>query len=348
MTLTARQLSNGFALDKDRVLPSQPEHPEMRESVSIWLFEENGEFAFPRGGIEAESQSWDDRLLQANFSFADGRVLSGAGRGRAPSPIDNEGKPSIIGAGSLQFRCVEPFQRWTMCFDGPARDGHVAEQIDGSFKAKPLTTKVKLDVEMTMATPAWGQAFSSDTSKMSAQEAANAQAMGLGYRFEHHFRAQGMLEIDGRRRDFRGTGTRIHRQSIRRLDGFFGHCWLSALFPDGRAFGCLAYPPRSGESEYSYNDAVVYQGGKLYPARIVKAPFLQRLVFAGDDVSVELESELGRTRIEGITTLSTFRIGNPEIDGLNLQQGGARYTWDGQTTYGMVERSSHESLTRIG
>src|SRR3546814_6149280 len=88
---------------------------------------------------------------------------------------------------------------------------------------------------MTMATPAWGQAFSSDTSKMSAQEAANAQAMGLGYRFEHHFRAQGMLEIDGRRRDFRGTGTRIHRQSIRRLDGFFGHCWLSALFPDGRA-----------------------------------------------------------------------------------------------------------------
>src|SRR3546814_15013055 len=85
MTLTARQLSNGFALDKDRVLPSQPEHPEMRESVSIWLFEENGEFAFPRGGIEAESQSWDDRLLQANFSFADGRVLSGAGRGRAPS-----------------------------------------------------------------------------------------------------------------------------------------------------------------------------------------------------------------------------------------------------------------------
>src|SRR3546814_941391 len=112
-----------------------------------------------------------------------------------------------------------------------------------------------------------------------------------------------MLEIDGRRRDFRGTGTRIHRQSIRRLDGFFGHCWLSALFPDGRAFGCLAYPPRSGESEYSYNDAVVYQGGKLYPARIVKAPFLQRLVFAGDDVSVALESELGRTRIEGITTL---------------------------------------------
>jgi prepilin-type processing-associated H-X9-DG protein len=348
MTLNPQQLSGGLALDKDLVLPSQPAHPEMRESVSVWLFEENGAFAFPRGGIEAESQSWDDRLLQANFAFADGRVLSGAGRGPAPSAIDRDGRPTIIGAGPLTFRCVEPFRRWTMCFDGPARDGHSSEQLDGSFKARTATTPVKLDVEMTMATPAWVQEVSADTSKLSAAEAANAQAMGLGYRFEHHFRAQGRLTIDGRTRDFRGTGTRIHRQSIRRLDGFFGHCWLSALFPDGRAFGCLAYPPLPGRSDYSYNDAVVYQNGTLYPARIVKAPFLRRLVFEGDDVSVELESALGRTRIEGVTALSTFRVGNPDIGGLNLQQGGARFTWDGQSAYGMVERSSHESLTTVG
>ena len=35
--------------------------------------------------------------------------------------------------------------------------------------------------------------------------------MGLGYRFEHHFRAQGVWEIDGTRRDFKAVGTRIHR-----------------------------------------------------------------------------------------------------------------------------------------
>ena len=103
-----------------------------------------------------------------------------------------------------------------------------------------------------------------------------------------------------------GTGTRIHRQSVRRLEGFTGHCWLSALFPDGRAFGCLAYPPLPGSSEYSYNDAVIYQNGRLIRARILKAPFLRRIVARGDDVSVELESELGITRIEGVTALSTF------------------------------------------
>lgn len=348
MELSATQLSGGLALEQDWVLPERPTHPEMRESVSVWLFDESGEFAFPRGGIEAEAQSWDERLLQANFAFADGRVLSGAGRGRAPPARDEQGRPAIIGAGALRFRCLEPFRRWTMCFDGPARDGHVREQIDGNFKRKLPETSVRLEAEMTMVTPAWVQQFGADTAGLDAQQAANAQAMGLGYRLEHHFRAHGRLSIDGRTRAFRATGTRIHRQSIRRLDGFHGHCWLSALFPDGRAFGCLVYPPLPGQTTYSYNDAVVYQHGQLYPARVVRAPFLRRIVAAGDDVSVELESALGRTRIEGVTTLSTFRVGNPDIGGLNLQQGAARYTWEGVSAYGMVERSSHESLTMIG
>ncbi len=350
MTLTAQQLSGGLALEKDLVFPGKPDHPEMRESVSVWLFEENGEFAMPRTGIEAEAWSWgENRLLQANFSFPDGRVLNGAGKGAVPSPIGPDGRPTVLGAGPLTFRCIEPFRRWNVTFDGPANDGRVAEQIDGSFKTRaPTPGRVRLEAELTMVTPAWVQEVSVDPTKMNAEEIANAQSMGLGYRFEHHFRAQGTLEIDGRKREFKGNGTRIHRQSIRKLEGFTGHCWLSVVFPDGRAFGCVAYPPLPGRSEYSYNDAVIFQGGKLIPARIAKAPFLRRIVPRGDDVSVELESALGTTRIKGVTALSTFRIGNPDMGGLNLQQGGARFTWDDQSAYGMVERSSHKSLTTIG
>lgn len=349
MSLTLDQLSGGLAPEKDLVLPGQPEHPEMRESVSVWLFEENGAFAFPRGGIEAESASWNNRRLQANFAFANGRVLNGAGVGPAPPALGPDGRPTNIGAGPLTFRCIEPFKHWTMEFNGPALDGHVSEQIDESFKQKTARTQVRLFAEMTMATPAWVQEVSSDVENMSETEAANAAAMGTGYRFEHHFRAQGVLQIDGQSREFKATGTRIHRQSIRRLDGFIGHCWLSALFPDGRAFGCLAYPPTASAPEiYSYNDAVIFQDGRLLKARVLEAPFLRRIVSHGDDVSVVLESELGITRISGVTALSTFRVGNPDIGGLNLQQSGAAFTWDGQRAYGMVERSSHESLTTIG
>ena len=171
--------------------------------------------------------------------------------------------------------------------------------------------------------------------------------MGLGYRFEHLFRSEGVLHVDGEARTFKGTGLRIHRQSIRRLEGFFGHCWQSALFPDGRAFGFITYPPKPDGTE-TYNEGYLYQNGRMIKAKAVKIPWLRRIVGAGDDVSLELESELGRTRIEGTTTLATFRVGNPDIGGLNLQQSGALYRWDGETAYGMIERSSHESLTTIG
>jgi hypothetical protein len=340
-------LRRGMAPEKDLVLPGQPTEPEMRESVSVWLYEENGAFGFPRMGIEAEAASWNNRRLQAAFTFPDGRALNGADRGAPPSAIDEDGRPTIIGAGPLTFRCVEPFRRWLMMYDGSARDGTVQEQIDGSY-GKRGSKPIKLHVELTMVTPVWVQETNID-STMSDIEKANASAMGLGYRFEHHLRAVGTYQIDGRTYEFKGVGTRIHRQSVRRLDGFFGHCWLSAVFPDGSAFGSLAYPPREGSNgEYSYNDAVIFKNGRLYPARIVKAPFLRRIVPSGDEMVLELESQLGRTVIEGTTALNTFRIGNPDIGGLNLHQGGALFRWGDQKAYGMCERSTHESQTTIG
>jgi prepilin-type processing-associated H-X9-DG protein len=347
MTPTVEQLRGGLAPEKDLILPEKPSNPEMRESTSIWLYEENGEFGFPRGGIEAEASSWDNRLFQANFAFADGRVLDGAGRGPAPSPIGPDGRPTVIGAGSVTFRCIEPFRRWTMLFDGPAIDGHVSDQIAGAFSGK-ARIPVRLEVDMTMVTPAWVQDNSPEkVAKMSEADAIEAANMGIGYRFEHLFRAEGTFEVDGRTRRLRGSGLRVHRQSVRPLAGFRGHCWQSAVFPDGRAFGFIAYPPREDGSE-PYNDGYVYQDGQMYPARAVQIPWLRRIVGKGDDVSLELDSAVGRTRIEGTSALSTFRVGNPDIGGLNLQQGGALYRWGGQSAYGMIERSSPAHLTTIG
>src|ERR1700733_9842942 len=107
MTSTVVDFTGGLDPEKDRVLPAQPQDAEMRESVSVWLFEENGAFGFPRMGIEAEAAAWNDRRLQAAFTFPDGRALNGAARGAPPSAIDTDGRPTIIGAGPLTFRCVE-------------------------------------------------------------------------------------------------------------------------------------------------------------------------------------------------------------------------------------------------
>lgn len=338
--------TGGLTPEQDLVLPTCPTDPEMRESTSIWLFADDGSFGLPRIGIEAEAKCWDDRMYQCNVAFPDGRVLIGPGRGAPPSPIGPDGRPTVIGAGPLTFTCIEPFKRWHVAFDGDAVDGHVSQQILKQLdpaKRAPL----RYDIELEMVTPPWVQDSSkTDLSKLSEAERADTESMGIGYRFEHLFLARGWYEVDGERRDFIGRGSRIHRQSARPLGGFRGHCWQSAVFPDGRAFCYIAYPPRE-DGTITYNDGYIWDGERMSPARAKVAPWLRRIMPMGDDVSFVLESELGETAIKGTTTLSTFRVGNPDIGGLNLQQTGVLYEWDGMQAYGMLERSDHESLTEI-
>ena len=344
MHISLKQMTNGLTPEHDFFFPEQPQNPEMRESTSMWIFEENGEFGFPRIGIEAEAHSWDNRLYHANFNLGDGRILIGGGRGAAPSPFDADGRPTILGAGPLSFHCIEPFRRWLLSYEGTAAEGTVAQQMEGPLSSDKQVP-VKLELELTMETPAWVQDNSPErVAKMSEAERADAQSMGIGWRLEHLCRGKGILTVDGNTREFNAVGSRIKRQSIRPLNTFRGHCWQSALFPDGRAFGYIAYPPdQSGN--IPYNEGYIFQGGIMYPARATRIPFLRQIIEEGDDVSLELESKLGVARIGGSTLLSTFRVNNPEMAalgaaGFSLQQSGARYTWDGMTSYGMIERSS--------
>src|SRR5205823_3252433 len=82
--------------------------------------------------------------------------------------------------------------------------------------------------------------------------------------------------------------------------------------------------------------------GALIPARVVEAPWLQSLEPKGQDVSVILATEDGRTAtIRGETVLSTFHVMGPGMDGgftseFRLQQCVVQYTWDGETATGML------------
>lgn len=346
MTISDELMRGGLTPEHDLVFTQCPTDPEMRESTSMWLYEENGRFALPRIGIEAEASSWDNRRVQGNFAIAGGRIMNGAGMGAAHSPFGPDGHPTVLGAGPLACRCREPFRTWQVRWDGlviaSTVDRQIAKTIDPENRIP-----VQFDIELTMAAPAWVQDNSPEkVAQMSEADAREAGNMGIGWRFEQLLRAEGTFTFDGATHDFRGTGLRIKRQSVRPMTGFAGHCWQSAIFPDGRGFGYIAYPTR--EDGYQFNEAFIWQDGRMYEAKATKIPWLRRIVGEGDDCSLELESELGTTRIAGISALNTFRIGNPDIGGLNLHQGGVKYTWDGQSAYGMIERSSHESLTTIG
>lgn len=344
-------LMNGLTPGHDLFFAQRPEDPAMRESTSIWLFEENGAFGFPRMGIEALSETWDERMYQANIAFADCRVLKAQGLAAPHDPLDSQGVPSRFGTGPLRFTCLEPFRRWQVTLEGLVTDGTTGQQIDGTYPAA-ATVPVRLEAELHMATPAWRQDNPGDSlAELTPEQAADAASMGVGWRFEHLFRARGELSIAGEVRDFVGLGSRIKRQSVRPLEGFRGHCWQSALFPDGRAFGYIAYPSSDGAEPL--NEGYVYQDNVMYPARATRIPWLRRLVDTGDDVSLQLEYEHGKVQIGGRSCLSTYKILNPDMaalgaGGFNLMQSGAHYTWDGQSAYGMIERSALDEQMRGG
>ncbi len=339
------------------MISGTPDDPEMRESASIWLFEENGDFAFPRIGIEAVGNAWDNHRYDYNGALGGGRVLRQSTRGLTRSTVSATGRSSVLGAGGLTFECLEPFRTWRVSIDDAPYDGRIEEQLRSNFRIfadAPVDpsfqkTPIKLDAVLTMAVPAWTQDYRVEKlAGMSEKQRTDAGLMGYGWRIEQLFRAEGELTVDGQTRKFKGQGSRIHRQSVRPMGAFRGHCWQSCLFPDGRGFATIAYPLRDGESEDErYNVAYYFDGTEMHPARATRIPFLRKLMPEGDDVSLTLEGLFGKIEIGGSTTLATFHLGNAGVGGMNNQQGSVRYTLDGMTAYGMIERSSPAELCTL-
>jgi hypothetical protein len=325
----------------------------------MWIFDDQGALGVPRVAIECAApgssgfsehydgveRGWDLPDVFLNVAFPDGRVYRIREAGKKHPTEGPDGRHSVLGAGPLAFRCVEPFRSWTATYQGTAIEMSTSAMVAGNYEGPRVD--VEFHIETTMAVPPWtmGSLFSEGDDVV-------AFSTGIDYiqgsekesfRYEQLFRAKGTLRVRDEEQAFNGSGLRIRRQGARTTSGFWGHSWQSALFPGGKAFGCMAWPPRS-DGIPSFNEGWIFNGdGGLIPARVVKAPWLKRLQPPlGQDVSVVLESELGVITIEGETVMSTFDVSvlaqNPDFP--VLEEAGARYRWDGEETYGMIERSS--------
>jgi prepilin-type processing-associated H-X9-DG protein len=345
----AIDLSGGIDPAREFVLAQRPDDPEMRDSVSFWVSDDQGKLGLPRIGIEAVGANWANHGVQANVAFADGRVY----RLRTDAPslpaLDADGTATILGAGPLTCRMIEPFTTWRMSFDGEMAQTSTAGLVAGDAGG-PLRP-VQFDVEMTMAVPPWEQGALTAAGNQVLATSDEGGLMG-GPRYEQLFRARGSLVVDGQAQQFTGQGLRIRRHGVRRLATFWGHAWQTAVFPSGKAFGYMAYPPRE-DGRPTFNEGFVFDGdGALIPATVVRAPWLTEITTGSQDVSLVLQTERGLVEIEGETVLSTFDIHHADktfstqamheenADFPALQQAGVRYAWDGEVAYGMLERSN--------
>jgi hypothetical protein len=341
--MSVLDVSGGLDAAYEYGLRDHPRIAYMREGVSVWVYDDAGRLGFPRVALEGVGPDWDPKRLQVTVAYPDGRVLLFHGPGAGGEAEDEHGMLSVFSGGPLELRCLEPFTRWSVRFDGEMVETSCAEQIaDRVDLARRVP--VAFEIETTMAVPPWvtGTMTAAADERLASGDAVfvgGRRSADAAMRYEQLFRARGVLRVGGGDTSFTGSGLRIHRQGLRNLQGFTGHVWQSGLFPDGRGFGYMWLLPND------FKEGFLYADGRMIPARIVKAPFMSRMVNSGEDLSLVFESELGRTVIEGESVLSSFIPASQPFStegsyGLNWHQGGVRYRWDGEETYGMIERSS--------
>jgi hypothetical protein len=347
--------TGGLSEDREFVFAEQPSDPEMRESVNTWVWDQGTEYGMPRIGVEAVADQWDTHDIQFNLAFADGRVLNMFGPGKVHDPLGADGKPRVLGAGPIVFELVKPFEHWKARIDGEALVTSVQAQIAGAQPGSSTGERVpvQLEYDIRSAAPPWesGSLLEEAGRVLATQE--EGDLMG-GPRFEQLFRASGTLRVGDDEYTLDGGGLRIRRAGVRRLATFRGHVWQSTVFPSGRAFGVCLYPPRD-DGKPTFNEGFLFEGdGELIPARAIDAPWLRDLQPKGQDTTLTLETEDGRTEtIQGQTILSTCMVMNAASAGndgagagmgdFRLQQAICEYTWDGERATGMIERSSASS-----
>ena len=339
-------LTGGIDIAREYVYAQCPEVAQTRDAVNVWI--ENGDAAFGmRIGIEALAPQWDTHEYWLDIAFADGRVISGRDFGKTHPAIGPEGKPTVRAAGPLRFQCVTPFKTWIVSFKDRVPQITVTDLIKNSIPNRPPMQEVEFDIEMTMVVPPWipGSLLAEAGKTLSS----GVEGEFMSPRYEQLFRAKGSMRIGNRHFAADGNGLRIRRQGIRKFEGFWGHCWQSAVFPSGKAFGYNTYPPRP-DGKPSYNEGYIFDGkGVLKPARAVQIPWLSELLPKGGDVSFALETDTGLVSIQGKTFVNTRSRGSAVLppDFPIVEQAHARYQWDGEQTVGMVERSSPPSKMKL-
>jgi hypothetical protein len=337
----AIDLTGQLGDEREFVFPTQPEDREMRESVNAWIWDSGRDVGMPRIGIEAVADQWETHDVQVNIATGEGRVFNVFAPGKVHDALGRDGKPRVLGAGPLAFELIEPFRHWKMRLDGLAVETTVEHQIGGKRPDTVPSVPVDIEIDMQSAVPPWENGAMLPEARRVLDEQDEGALMG-GPRFEQLSRATGTVRLGDAEYRIDGGALRVRRQGVRRLGTFRGHAWQSALFASGRGFGYIVYPPRD-DGLPTYNEGYVFDGdGGLIPAWVVEAPWLRRLQPRDEDVSVVLQTANGTTRIQAESIMSTFSVmggvgANPAYP--VLQQAIVRYSWDGATANGMMERS---------
>ena len=343
----AADLSSGMPADRERVVASAPGIPLWAENFMFALYDPALDLGmmFHLGTRPDDWTMWHD---QAYLLLPPALLPDEGGIGWMWAY--HRTAPGRRPAGSnLAFRCLEPFRRWEVTFDGYMLLTPNREMTEGLAR-EGRHHRVTVSLEAEMLTPAW------DLEAAAHVGTARGSMASQGWASEHYqqlYRATGTVTVGSDRAAFTGYGWRDHSRGPRGGQGsaWGGHVTTGAVYPDsGRAWSFSRYwtPEGTISLEAGY---VVDGDGRLHQARIVEAPRLRHLILAGEELPVSLEWDGGSLTTSVTTRRSLWMAMTRNLAvGLDLTGPGLMYSishgpasWDGEAGTVYVERSDFQN-----
>jgi hypothetical protein len=249
----------------------------------------------------------------------------------------NSSGPEGPGSGMFSMRCAEPWQQWSMRFRGAVRDVTGTELRAGAL-ADQHHHVATLELMWIAMSPVWDLG-----ARMSGQTWARAH-------YEQACRVTGTLALGAERWQIDGTGIRDHSRGPRVFGTVREHWWLSGQFASGRSFAVLQVINHGDEVaplSYGYvSDGETLDGAEVADLEVLEAD----AVGAPLRTRFRLRTDAGEHLITGRVLQSMpFGMGSPNelvlgravsaATPLTLRECQTEYTWDGETAFGLTERS---------
>jgi hypothetical protein len=336
--LAGRDLSGGLPAEREGIRSTEPDVPFWSENMLFALYDPTSDVGLwlHLGTVPNDWSLWHEM----NYAFLPGDegVLSMWSYHRTAA----ERRP---GGAGLEFRCIEPFRRWHLSFDGYGLHTANAAMEDGLARVgQNRRFTVELDVEYV--TPAWDM--------HTAAEAATGRGSmhDQGWAREHYeqlYRARGPVVLGDAEVAFDGYGWRDHSQGPRGGGGgapWGGHVITGTLYDSGRGWGLSRYwsPDGTITLEGGY---VVEEDGRLQHARVTEAPRLRSLVLSGEELPIglawpggSLETSIVTRRSLWLSMMKGLAVGK-DLDGPGLMYvlNHGTSEWDGEVGVNYIERS---------
>ena len=281
--------SSGLPVSREAVATADPGVPFWTENLLFCPYDPVCDIGawLHLGSMPNDFGLWEDRVLIC--LPGDQGVLSMWAYYRTAQ----HNKPA---GANLAARCIEPFRRWQVTFDGYAQ--HISNiDMQAGLAPDGPRKRVVMDLTIEAAMPVWDAHTSAtgDTGKggMDTQSWAKEH-------YEQMYRATGVVRVDGVEYPYNGTGWRDHSTGPRGGSGgdpWGGHVIAGCLFPSGRALIFSRYWKPDGT--INLEGGCVYEpDGGFHHCEVVAAPRLTGLQWTGEELPIGLRwPEIGRAHV---------------------------------------------------